>query len=813
MSATLRSLAAITLMLSHAAPEASAQTPTGTVTGTITSAAAGNAPIIGAAVAIHQSSDSALVAVVTTNQSGVFSRTGLAASAYYIEVSSLGFQTARRELTVAAGGGAVNLGTIALEAAAVMVEGVTAAGQRSPVVLATDRSIYNVREMPLAQGGVATDALRAIPELQVDVDDNIRAPNGEPLIFLDGRPLPMQGEARTAFLRTLRADRIDRIEYIPNPSAAYEAEGQSGIVNIVLRRDVGLGVSGSLSANAGTLGTQNLSGRINLQQGRLTLFGGALVGFNQTRSSSYNFRENLAVNPVTFLEQTSSFKQDAMNGGADMTAELRLSERVTGWAIARGNLGGSEDLDRSEFIHEDATHARTDWYERERNRNLDNDNYSGALGFRRVIEPQRNEMSAELRYNRTTSDNDTDTARNPFTLTGDPLDVAPDLTRIDASTDESLWAFQVDVQRPLADATRLDFGYRANFRTHSQRQEAGLYPEGGDAAEWERYERFRYEENSHAGYANLDQRLGRLGFQVGLRAERVAGTNTATPLTGPISRSELELFPSANLAYDLQNGRQIRVAYSRRVQRPSVTSYNPINTSPNDPYNRTTGNPLLTPAYLHQVTGDLSWSGDVGTLRINPFLAQGEGFWLSTRTVDENGVSTMAPENVASASVIGGGINASLRQLGPFSGFVNVALEHVNFDAGNSSLIEKPLTMWNSNANVTAALPGGARLQVTGGYAPGQTSPDGRTAARRQVNFAMTKSIMQNRGVVTLSVVDPFNLTVNTQIVRNASVDQLARSSNRVRRATLTVTYNFGRAPQSNRRVVEDAQGGGGLGQ
>src|SRR5690606_40193198 len=199
------------------------------------------------------------------------------------------------DFTVTAATPATNLGIITLEAAAVVLEGVTAAGQRSPVILATDRSICTVRQMPLAQGGVATDALRAIPELEVDIDDNIRARNGEPLIFLDGRPLPMQGEARTAFLRTLRADRIDRIEYIPNPSAAYEADGQSGIINIVLRRDVGLGLSGSLSANAGTLGTQNVSGRVNYQEGRLTLFGGALVGFNQVRSSSYNFRENLAV--------------------------------------------------------------------------------------------------------------------------------------------------------------------------------------------------------------------------------------------------------------------------------------------------------------------------------------------------------------------------------------------------------------------------------------------------------------------------------------------------------------------------------------
>lgn len=803
--------AAALLALATFSP-ANAQAPTGVISGTISSTSPGNAPVNGAAIAIHRSSDSTVVAAVTTNAAGFFSRNGLQPGSYYLIISSLGFQTATRSISLTAASPNLTLGTVGLVPAAIALEGISATGQRSPVVLAADRSIYTVREMPLAQGGIAIDALRAIPELQVDIDDNIRARGGEPLIFLDGRPLPMQGEARLAFLRSLRADRIDRIEYIPNPSSAYEAEGQSGIVNIVLRRDVGLGLSGSLSANAGTLGTQNASGRVNYQEGMLTLFGGASVGFNQSRSSSYSFRENLAVSPVTFLEQSSEFRQDGLNGGADLTAELRLTERVTGWGIVRGNLGASEDSDLSEFIHQDAGRANTDWYERERDRELGNHNYSGAIGFRRVLEAQRNEMSAELRYNRTSNDADSDNLRNPFSLNGDPLGVAPDVTRIDALTREDLWSFQFDVQRPIATATRLDFGYRANFRLHTSRQEAGLYSEGGEAHEWQLDERFRYDEDSHAGYLNVDQKLGRLGVQAGLRVESVEGYNSATPLATPVSSQEMELFPSANFAYDLQNGRQLRLSYARRVQRPSVSSYNPINRSPADPFNRTTGNPLLTPAYLHVLDGNLSWTGDVGTLRINPFLAQGEGFTVSTRTVDANGVATMAPENVASATVVGGGINASVRQVGPFSGFINVSVEHVNFKVGNSSLIEKPVTMWNSNANVTASLPRGARLQMTAGFAPAQDSPDGRTAMRRQANFALTQNIMQNRGVLTLSVVDPFNLTQNTQFVRNASVDQMARSSNRVRRATLTVTYSFGRAPESNRRVVEDAQGGGGLG-
>lgn len=305
---------ALALLALVIAGHAFAQQPTGSISGTVVSEQ--EAPLASAAVAIRRLSDSTVVSRALTSARGTFVGDGLAPGSYRVEVSSLGYATSHTPVDVTPSALRANIGTITLRPAAIEMTGVTVEGQRSPVVLAPDRSIYNVREMPVAQGGVATDALRAIPELEVDVDDNVRARGGEPQIFLDGRPLPMQGEARKAFLRTLRADRIDRVEYIPNPSARYEADGQSGIVNIVLRRDVGLGFSGSAAGNVGTRGTQNVSSRLNYQRGSLTFFGGALIGLNQSRSNSFDMRQNLAAEPVTFLQQSTGFRQNGMNGGA-----------------------------------------------------------------------------------------------------------------------------------------------------------------------------------------------------------------------------------------------------------------------------------------------------------------------------------------------------------------------------------------------------------------------------------------------------------------------------------------------------------------
>src|SRR5690606_37335539 len=123
------------------------------------------------------------------------------------------------------------------------------------------------RDMPVAEGGTATDALRTVPELEVDIEGKITMRGTGVQVQLNGRPAPMQGEALDNFLQQLPANRVERIEVIPNPSARYESEGNGGIINIVLRENVDLGLSGSLPANASTRGQNGASARLSYQRG------------------------------------------------------------------------------------------------------------------------------------------------------------------------------------------------------------------------------------------------------------------------------------------------------------------------------------------------------------------------------------------------------------------------------------------------------------------------------------------------------------------------------------------------------------------
>src|SRR5690606_19363516 len=136
------------------------------------------------------------------------------------------------------------------------------------------------------------------------VEDQVRLRgNQSAAIHLNGRPTPLQGEQLAQFLRQLPGDRIDRVEVMPNPSARHDPEGVGGIVNIVLREDVELGLSGSVAVNSSTRNEQGLNGRLNVQRGRLTLFTGAGANLFRGNSTNYDLRRNLVTDPVSTIEQ------------------------------------------------------------------------------------------------------------------------------------------------------------------------------------------------------------------------------------------------------------------------------------------------------------------------------------------------------------------------------------------------------------------------------------------------------------------------------------------------------------------------------
>ncbi len=508
--------------------------------------APGGAPVAGASVQARSTADTTRVVGALTGQDGAF-RIDAPLGDYRLRVSHLGFEAMARDVAIRAGALTADLGTLQMTASAIAIEGVTVEGERSQVVIAADRTIYRTADMPAVQGGVATDALRSVPELDVDLEGRVTLRGASPRIHINGRPTPMTGEALQRFLQQLPSDRIERVEVMPNPSARYEADGAGGIVNIVLKSDASLGLSGSLGLTAGTRGETGAFSNLAYQQGKLTLFGNGSLNFHERGSTQYDLRQNLLVDPTTFLLQEGTAANKGRFSRFDMSAEYQLTGRSTLWSSASGGGFGSDSEGRTSFMNLDQFRDPMDRYFRTMASTWGRNNMDGSLGLKHVIEEGKHEFSVEGRHSRHWGGNDGSFITQLADLDGTLHAADPLLLINDTDEDERRTWLKADYDRPVR-GTRMQVGYQANIQTTSNEQFRETLSGGNPISSFRNA--FQYDETFHQAYVTASRTVGKLALQAGVRVcgwsrrtptssspPRMSRSRTATPASSPMPTS------------------------------------------------------------------------------------------------------------------------------------------------------------------------------------------------------------------------------------------------------------------------------------
>lgn len=314
---------------------------------------------------------------------------------------------------------------------------------------------------------------------------------------------------------------------------------------------------------------------------------------------------------------------------------------------------------------------------------------------------------------------------------------------------------------------------------------------------------FDFSEDFQALYLTATRRFGRLSAQAGLRGE-LAEIRLYLP-TEEVDTYRTDyssLFPSANISYDAGGGRQLRFSYSKRVQRPYVFYLNPIDRSI-DPLNRQIGNPDLLPMYTHSYGLDASWNGSFGTLRMAPYFRRTVDSWDQYRQVDEDGVSTVTWLNLSSVESFGSNFIAQIRQIGPVSGYLNFNAWREERNMGDLGLEPfEPVLRWSTGGNAMVRLGPSLMMQGSLNYSPARDVPQGRISTTVLSTFGLRQQFANNRASLNLMVMDPFDVYRYTFETRDRTHAQTASSRPSLRRATLSLSYNFGRPPESRRRPI-----------
>jgi hypothetical protein len=768
-------------------------------------------PLQTVGITLRSAADSTLVTGAMTDASGRFRIDGLMPGRYLLRVSFIGYKPRNSEpIEITPTNAARDLGTIQLEVSAIALDAVTAEAERSEVVIEADRTTYNTKAMPIASAGTATDVLRAVPELEVDVNNNVKLRGNQAVaVHINGRPAPLRGEQLANFLQQLPGNRIERVEVMPNPSAKHDPEGMGGIVNIVLKENLDLGLSGSLSANSSTRNNHFFNGRINYQRGRLTLFTGAGANISSGESTAWDLRQNLVTAPVTLIEQNSESDNSGKGWNLDWTAELKAGRQATLWSNA---WMFSSNHDMSGLTHYgimDEDRVASQEYDRDNEMDGSFGNYNIGAGFKQVFQQQKEELTIDGRWSYGGNDNLTRQTRLYRIMNGEPVDMPLELTLNDVDGDNGNVSIQADYFRPLG-AGRIDVGYRAWRRDQSNDNQMSIFDSEADVDPRE-FTRtgYEYAETFHSLYTTYGRTFGRFSAQAGLRAELTNTMFDSRVTESSFDRDYTTLFPSFNLAFTPKPGRSVRFLYSKRVSRPPPFYLDPFVPS-TDPLNRFFGNPDLKPSYTQSYSLDFSYTGSRGTFRVAPYYRYSTDIWERIRTVDEDGVATSRWENAASGQNYGSNFTVSLRPMGRLSGSVNMSLYRDVRDGSNiSSAYRKSELMYSYGGNLGLKVTSSLTAQAYGNHFPAQSILQGRASGYTFMSLSLRQQVWGTKGSISLNISDPLKLNSYNSSTRDATHIQQSRSSFSSRVATLGVTYNFGKPPQQQSRRSGGDEGAG----
>lgn len=763
---------------------------TGEVTGVVRDANTGE-PIPGASVTLVQLADTTNTRTVSANPRGRALFVAVPPDEYRVRVTSIGYGPEEFEEIEVEPGSRHELGTLELTVEAFELDALDVRAERSAVSFEADRTAYDITAMPSAQGSAAADLLRNMPELEVDLDGQVSMYGSTTEIYIDGRPAPMDGVSLSVFLEQFPAENIERIEVIDSPSARYGAQGSGGIVNIVLREGVELGMTGVAFLNGGTRGELGAGARATFQRGPWTVNGGLNADRSNRESSSFDLRQNLVAEPTTFLRQESSSERSGRSGNLDLEIRYQPTERARFWVEGRvnGRDDGSEGATTT--THMDQNEDPTSRYRR--SSALDAENVSGRLGtgFTYEWERRRHELEIEL-------DLDTDRSREDTREELDVLDsgttggpLPAELTLEEERERAGEIRLDVDYVRPWSEDGRVEVGYRLE----ADRDETDRVLELRDTDEAEipitSDLGFDHTQTFNSVYLTLQRQLGPVGVQAGLRGEH-SDTRLETPTGEAFENDYFSLFPSASLSARIDQERQLRLSYSRRIGRPSTSVLNPIDRS-TDPLNRRVGNPGIDPEYTHSLSLHAIWSTPLGRLRLSPYYRRTDGGWAEIRSVDGDGVSTRTWDNVTSEERYGATLTAWLPRGERLSGFVSVGGNRAARDASNlAERYSSSSFRWQTRLNLEAMVTDGLSVESRTSYRPAVDLPQGRTDAQVSTDFGIRYRFLDRQASLRMSFQDPLGLRESSFETRDLTHVQIGRSSESTRSLRFSLSYAFG---------------------
>lgn len=737
-----------------------------------------------------------------TGTSGEFILQNISAGNYIIHVQSLGYKTyISAPFVISQNEPVKELGDIVLIKDVKRLKEIEITAEKPFIQQQADKRIYNVEKNFTTSGGNAADLLQHIPSVSLDADGNISLRGSENIqILINGKPTTLAGGDRASLLQQIPANNIVSIEVITNPSSRYDAEGSSGIINIITKRTEKENISGHINLHHTIYNKAGMNAHLQYKNKSFLTGVNYSIQYNPRFFDGYSFRKNIFPDTLFSSEQINYGDRVPLNQNIRLNTEYYFSRKTTLGATISYHHELSTSPETIFFRNYDMQFDITSEAIRKVTNHQTSDNYDVSINLKHAFSKTGTELTADITFSRNNRNellrfNDEILMTNhangfyPFPLVQTNFN----------NTTTDMYLFQTDYVHSLNSTSKIETGAKATIRNIIGYYELQYFDTTRKYFQPDLLNgqiTFRYTEQVYAGYLLYSNTWKKINYQSGLRGEQTViagrGHSLATP-DATISRHYFNLFPSASVAYTFAQQHQLQGSYSMRISRPWFRQLLPF-AEVADPYNQRIGNPNLNPEIFHSF--EINWSKKVTQhhfLSVSIYYRQTNNNISRIRKIDAEGISTITFENLNRQFAYG----SEMIIRNQFFKWWDMTTSFNGYQSQvNGSNIAPNMTnrgfAFSLKNNTNFRFRHNTSLQITTQYQAPIPTAQGRLISVWGIDLAAKKDLIKNKATLTLNMQDIF-FTRRFGVKQNQpQFEQTFWRTRETRVLTFSFNYRFG---------------------
>lgn len=684
-----------------------------------------------------------------------------------------------------------NLGQITLEEDATQLNEVVVRAEKSSVEIKLDKKVYNVGQDMMVKGGTVSDVLDNVPSVSVDVEGNVSLRGSDNIrILIDGRPSYAVNIAEA--LKQLPADAIDKVEVITNPSARYDAEGGSGLINIILKKGKNQGFNGTFIASAGIPETYGGSANVNYKTEKLNFF--TTAGYNHRtnegggKTNSQYFNEDGSIKNFLDEDRNTKRTRDGFNGRAGIEWTVAPN---TFWTNAINyQKDNGENTDLINYNNYDAARNFTGSTFRLGTGESGGENVEYNSNLIKNFNDKGHKLTVDGSISRNTDD-----SQSIITGTNNFNNTLNNQVQKQAQ-------FQADYVLPIGEGSQFEAGYKGNFGDLNNQ----YYVLDDQGARIDNLSNtLEYKENINALYSSYGFKVNKFSYLFGLRWE---DTNIEVNLLDTNdfnSKKYNNLFPSAFVSYEISDQSNITTSYSKRLSRPRGRFMNPaVNYASN--VNIFQGNPDLDPSLTNKFDFGYIKRWEKITFNTSAYFEDTKDVFSFVRspTGDEvNGIPVIrsSPINLGKEQKFGFEFTLNyspfkIWRLNSNFNFYNVKTtgEHSYTDTQGDLIVQNldnQANSWSARISSKLTLPYKIDWQLNANYNGEQKTAQGKNLGQFGMNTAFSKDVLKDKATIAFNISDIFNTRKMRSYTYLENQTSYSEMQFRKRQFNLSFTYRF----------------------